>query len=611
MRWKFKTKSLMKSVAAGASVFTMCLSPVAQGAAAQDQRKLINQYVKETGLTTKKMTVGEFYRMVRHVYPPKLQKQMDQWVALNRNQMMPAVEASSYKDANGKEQVRLTLTHAGQTSTLTFTGDEENPLKVNGVNFTRKELMNYNKFNALASKMAQLDPVVAKSLKTGQQKPLGKNFVLTYKEFTRLTARQKAEYFVRLRKAAEAAQQVYTKIYGVQARTEINNKYEWAFHFLFGEEAFAASNLTGKPCIVAGYLSVYGENGSCGGNKAGAEDLRQKMALGSAQCGGSAVSCNPMVYGFAANGAPHCVSRSEVKYATRACNQKSPLRRDDPRAEGEDKKRIIESYLKKVKGQDINLVLNEEGKISQEQYDQISAYLGDLQNFINQAIGECDMAPLKNIQKYREDQVSACNEIKTRAFSLQSFVVAPEPPAPPGPLPNPNDCDTEKPGSVSGPDNKGCVCPEGTKEGEMGEDNPRPSCLVIETGGEGDLGGSKKDPVAVEDSCGFWCRNKNWIIPVGVGLLAMGAFWWLFSKNKSKSENKNQYIPPAPAPEPEPTATATVPPAPVEPPPAAPCPAPNQLINNVCVPVVVVPPPTPASEGGTTSDNSIRSGGVR
>ncbi|WP_374030288.1 hypothetical protein [Bdellovibrio bacteriovorus] len=54
----------------------------------------------------------------------------------------------------------------------------------------------------------------------------------------------------------------------------------------------------------------------------------------------------------------------------------------------------------------------------------------------------------------------------------------------------------------------------------------------------------------------------------------------------------------------------TTPPV-VDPPPTAPCPAPNQLINNVCVPVVVVPPPTPDSEGGTTTDTSIRAGGVR
>lgn len=605
MRWKFKPKSLMKSVAACASVFTMCIAPVAQGAAAQDQKKLINQYLKETGLTTKKMTVGEFYRMVRHVYPHKLQKQMDQWVELNRHEMMPSVEASSFKDADGKEQVRLTLTHAGQSSTLTFTGNEENPLKVNGVSFGRKELMNYNSFNQIAAKMAKLDPVVAKALKTGKQKPLSKNFVLTYKEFTRLTPRQKAEYFVRLRAAADAAQKVYTTRYGAQAMTELNQKYEYAFRFLFGEEAEAAG-LTGKPCIVAGYLSIYGENGSCGGSRQGAIDLKNKMESNSATCSGNSVSCNPMVYGFAANGGAHCVSRSEVKYATRACNSKSPLRRDDPRSEGEDKKRIIESYLKKVKGQDINLVLNEEGKISQEQFDQISSYLTDLQGFINSAVAECGQAPLKDIQRAREDQVSACNEIKTRAFSLQSFVVAPEPPPPPGPIAG--DCDVQKTGSVPGPDGKGCVCPEGTKESE---EESRPVCLVIEAGGEGELPGVKTDTVP-EDSCGFWCRNKNWIIPVGIGALALGVFWWLFNKNKSKSETKNEYIPPAPAPEPEPepTATVTTPPV-IDPPPTAPCPAPNQMVGNVCVPVVVVPPPVPETEGGTQTDGSIRAGGVR
>lgn len=609
MNWKLKPNSIIKSVAVCASVFTLCSAPVAQGAAASNQKKLINQYLKETGLTTKKMTVGEFYRMVRHVYPHKLQMQMDQWVELNRHEMMPGVEASTFKGADGKEQVRLTLTHAGQTANLTFTGDEETPLKVNGVSFSRKELMNYNSFNKIAGKMAKLDPSVAKALKTGAQSPLGKNFVLTFKEYSLLTPRQKAEYFVRMRAAADAAQKVYTVYYGPQAMHEIKTKYEWAYHFLFGEEAEAAG-LTGKPCIVAGYLSIYGENGSCGGNKQGAVDLRNKMEMNSASCSGGAVSCNPMVYGFTQSGAPHCVSRSEVKYATRACNTKSPLRRTDAKSEGEDKKRIIESYLKKVKGQDINLVLNEEGKISQEQYNQIASYLTDLQGFINSAVAECGQAPLKNIQKVREDQVSACNEIKTRAFSLQSFVVAPQPPPPPGPIGGGNDCDVQKPNSVPGPDGKGCVCPEGTEEGKAGEDGSRPACVVIEAGGEGDLPGAK-ETVAAEDSCGFWCRNKNWIIPVGIGVLALGAFWWLFNRDKDKSKSKSPvYVPPATPAEPSPTTTATTTPV-VDPPPAAPCPAPNQWVGNVCVPVVVVPPPAAESEGGTATDTSIRAGGVR
>ncbi|MBV2169791.1 MAG: hypothetical protein KUL82_13890 [Bdellovibrio sp.] len=600
MRWNFKPVSLLKQFAAGISVVTMCISPVAEGAAAANQKKLINQYLKETALTTKKMTVGEFWRMVRHVYPATLQKQMDQWVALNHQEMMPSVEATSFKDADGKEQVRLTLSKDGQSTSLTFTGDEENPLKVNGVSFTKKELLNYNSFNDLAGKMAKQDPIVGKALKTGAQPVLGKNSVLTFKEYKSLTSYQKAEYLIRLRLAMESAQRVYKVIYGAQAYNEINKKYEWVLQYFFGEEAQAAgTGLTGKPCIVAGYLSIYGESGSCGGSSQGALDLKAKMRDSQASCANNGVACNPMVYGFDQGGGAYCVSRSEVKYATRVCNSKSPLQNADPKKEGENKKRIIESYLKKVKNQDINLKLNDEGKISEEQYAQISSYLGDLQTYINSAIAECGQAPLKDIQKKREDQVSACEEIKTRAFSLQSFAANPEPPGPPGPLPNPGEpnCNDKMPGSVAGPDGK-CVCAEGSKEGEIGEgDKKGPGCVVVDAGGSGDLpGGKDTPPIKGEDSsCGFWCRNKNWIIPVGIGALALGLFWWITNKDSKAKNNSPVYIPPAPVPEPTATTSPTVTPAPtVEPPP------------------VVVPPPTPTTtEGGSKTDSPGRAGGVR
>lgn len=611
MKWNFKPGSFMKQFAAGVSVFTMCLSPVAQGAAAANQKKLINQYLKETGLTTKKMTVGEFWRMVRHVYPPTLQKQLDLWVSLNRNELMPSVEATSFKDFDGKEQVRLTLSKDGQSANLTFTQDDDKPLKVNGVPFTKKELLNYNNFNDIANKLTKQDAALGKSLKTGSQSVISKSGVLTLEEYKKLTAYQKAEYLIRLRQTVEAAQRVYQVIYGEQALNEVNKKYEWALKTLFfGDDADAAGSLVGKPCIVAGYLSVYGESGSCGGSNQGAIDLKQKMEANKANCSGGGVACNPMVYGFDSAGSAYCVSRSDVKYATRVCNSKSPLQNSDPKKEGENKKRIIESYLKKVKGQDINLKLNEEGKISEEQYKQISSYLGDLQKYINSAIAECGQAPLKNIQKQREDQVSACNEIRTRAFSLQAFAVHPEPPAPPAPLPDPGapTCNDKKAGSVPSKDGKACNCPEGSKEGEDG------TCLVVEAGGQGDLPGGNGATKEVTSECGFWCKNKNWIIPVGVGLAALGLFWWLF-KDKSKASNNGPvYIPPAPVPEPTATTSPTVPTAPVTPPPPAPCPSPSTMVNGVCVPPVVVEPPvtTPVtSEGGTKTDNPGRAGGVR
>lgn len=616
MKWNFKPVSFFQKLATSISVVTMCLSPVAQGAAAESQKKLINQFLKETGLTTKKMTVGEYWRMVRHAYPESLQKQLDLWVSLNRSEMMPAIEATSFKDANGVEQVRLTLSSGGQSANLTFTGNEETPMKINGVSFSKKELLNYNSFNDLARKLSKQDPALKKSLKTGSQSIISTSGVLTFEEYNKLSSRQKAEYLVRLRQTMEAAQRVYQTIYGEQAYIDLNKKYEWALRAVFGEEAQAAG-LLGKPCIVAGYLSIYGESGSCGGSVQGAADLSAKMAANKASCSNNGVACNPMVYGFDKGGSAYCVPRSDVKYATRVCNSKSPLQGSDPKLEGENKKRIIESYLKKVKGQEIDLKLNEEGKISEEQYKQISSYLGDLQNYINSAIAECGQAPLKDIQKQREDQVSACNEIRTRAFSLQSFAVNPEPQLPPPPpapqpeLPNPGPtCDDQMPGSTVGSDGKTCSCPTGSKpsknEGEEG------MCVVVEGGGSNDLPGGKNAPKEVGTECGFWCKNKNWIVPVGAGLLGLGLFWWMFKSSNKSRGNGPVYIPPAPVPNPATTTTPTVPVAPVNPPPPAPCPAPNTMVNGVCVPPVIVSPPaTVTSEGGTRVDEPGRAGGTR
>ncbi|WII71083.1 hypothetical protein QJS83_11480 [Bdellovibrio sp. 22V] len=599
MRWKFKPVSVMKTLAAGLSVFTMTMSPVAEGAAASNQRKLINQYLKETGLTTKKMTVGEFWKMVRHVYPPVLQKQMDQWVAINRHEMMPSIEATSFKDADGKEQVRLTLTKDGQSSTLTFTNNEDNPLKVNGVSFSQKELLNYNSFNDLARKLSKQDPAIGKALKTGQQSVIGKHPVLTLKEYSALSPRQRAEYMIRMRLAMQAAEKVFEVRYRTQSSYEVENKYEYVLNVLFGDMAHAGA-LTGKPCIIAGYISKYGSDDSCGSERKGGAlnaDLRSKMSATSANCGGG-VACNPLVYGFKDGGSSYCVPGGEVKYATRYCNGQSKLRIMDAKASGEDKKRIIESYLKYHEGKNVDLKLNEEGKISEEQKKEIAPFLSDLEGLIKSADAECKKAPLANIAKSREEQDSACKELQTRMFSLQTFAVKQEPPPPPGPLPEPptQTCNDKTPGSTQ--QGKDCVCGEGSKKDENG------TCVVIETGGSGDLPGGKETVKTKEDSCGFWCRNKNWIIPVGVGVLALGLFWWLF-KDKSKAKSKDPgYTPPPPVPEPETQPTAT--PAPtVEPPPPAPSPSPT-------VPPVVVPPPvTTPTEGGSKVDEPGRAGGVR
>nr|WP_295905619.1 hypothetical protein [uncultured Bdellovibrio sp.] len=600
MKWKLKPFSFFKNFAAGVSVVTMCISPLAEGAAAASQKKLINQYLKETGLTTKKMTVGEYWKMVRHVYPDKLQTQMDEWVRLNRNELMPNIEATSFKDSDGNEQVRLTLTKDGQSATLTYTGDEDKPLKVNGVSFSKKELMNYNSFNDVAGKLAKEDSTINKALKTGKQGRVSNNPVLSWTEYKQLSPRQRAEYMVRMRMAMEAADKVIKIISKNQrASYQPENKYEYVLQVLFGGTAYAGA-LTGQNCIIAGYISKYGKDDSCGSEKKGGAlnaDLRGQMEARRGSCSGNSVACNPLVYGFKAGGASYCVGGSEIQYATSKCNDLSPV------GTPQDKKRIIESYLEHAAGKKVDLKLNEEGKIPESQKAEIEPFLGELRDMLNDANQKCSTAPLLKVTQQRKEQDDACKKLQTRMIALETFAVNPEPITPPGKLPDPptQTCNDQTGGASPTANGKGCKCPEGQKEGEGG------ICMIVETGGKGDLPGGKD--VKKADDCGFWCRNKNWIIPVGVGIAALGLFWWLFKdKNKAKAQTPT-YVPPAPVPEPTATTSPTTPV--VEPPPPAPCPAPNSMINGVCTPPVIVPPPTPTTEGGTKTDEPGRAGGVR
>lgn len=604
MRWNFKPVSLIKKTAASLSVVTMCIAPVAQGAAAENQKKLINEYLKETGLTTKKMTVGEFWRMTRHVYPHKLQTQIDTWVKYNRNELMPQIEASTFKDANGVEQVRLLLTQDGKTTQLTFTGDEDIPVKINKVGLSKKELLNYNNFNDLARKISTQDTSIGNDLKkSGPVDVIGKQPVMTFNEFKKLSVRQRAEYLIQIRETLEAVQDVFAVRGMVKTSSyEVNDKYDYVLNFLFGQPTIAAG-LTGQPCIVAGYISKYGEDQSCGGGGTGRQDYLTQQNKTGARCSGMDLPCNPLVYGFDGSGNTYCVPRRLKNEATANCNQQSPL--NNP----QDKKRIIESYMKKVQSKDVDLKLNEKGEISKEQYAEISGFLTDVNGLVARADSECGMVPLKNTVEIRPDQKQACEELRKRAVNLQTFAVDPvphtQPEAPPPAVPNNGNCAEQVKGSHPSADGKSCECGDGEKVGKVGEPGREMQACVVGGGGAG-AGGEAKN------SCGFWCRNKSWIIPVGVGVLALGLFWWLFSKDKKKSNKSPEYVPPAPVPEPG-TTTPTTPTTPVvNPPPPAPCPSPNTLVNGICTQPVVVPPPTTTvTEGGTKTETPGRAGGVR
>jgi hypothetical protein len=594
MKWNFKPWTFTKQVAAGLSIVTMCSTQLAQGAQAKEankertklsQKELISQYLRTTGLTTKKLTAGEYWKMVRPVYPAAFQKYMDAWIVPNRNMPMPTIDATTLKGRDG-EQVRLLFSDKnGQSMAATFTGDISQLVKINGVSVTNKELMNTKNFPALLEKLAKSDASMKKMIQVkAPKRTLGKNYIASVQEFKSFTARQKAEYFIRLRLLAEAGQKLYKAHYGVQAWEQMQNKHEYALRLLLGTEADAAARTpgtaAGQPCIVAGYLSVYGENSSCGGNTTGWTDVQNKMQAMKATCSGGGIACNPMVYGFSEGGGAHCMTRSAAKFATRECNKMSPLQNADKHQEALNKKRIVETYMKQVKGQDIDLQLDQNDHISLEQYEQVKDFFTDLKGYVDSAVGACGQAPLQQTAEARQDQASACQEIKDRAFALEAFPVAPQPDL------GGKNCDEEMQGSVS--QGNQCLCPEGTQPEDR---DGRQVCAAFEDVVEGPVKEEKEK------------KKGGSILPI-LGILAVvGVGAWLIFRDKGGKDKPPVYVPPAPV-SPVPTTSTT----PVDPPPS-PCPEPNTVVNGVCTPPVVVPPDD--TEGGTKTPITDAGGGVR
>lgn len=355
--------------------------------------------------------------------------------------------------------------------------------------------------------------------------------------------------------------------------------------------------------MYAGYLTLYGENGSCGGETEGAAHFKSAKAASIASCPGADVPCHPMVYGYKADGSNYCIPHANRKVATSLCNKASP--KDSP----QDKKRIIESYLAK-RGKNVNLVLDVDGKVSKDQYSEISGYLTDLNKYIDEAIGECDRDPLLSVQKMRPDQKSACDAIRVRAFGLQQFATNPIPvilPANPPTPPMVSTCDDPardmKEDGTCGSCKAGSEPGPGQKEDGTSGEVCLPIVVPVATGG--DLPGAKEEPKEEDDCDGFLCISPLWWVVGGVALVGLAA--WAIFRDKDDDDDDNPVYTPPIATDPGTPPTPTVPPVTVPDPVCAP---PKVIQNNQCVLIIDVLPP-PETEGGTLVPAPGSAGGVR
>ncbi|WP_413578714.1 hypothetical protein ACLVWU_09300 [Bdellovibrio sp. HCB290] len=644
MRLKLKPMSAIKTLAASASIFTFCMAPVAQGAAAANQKQLVNQFLKETKISTQKQTVGQFWQRVRHVFPKQSQNQMDQWVRINGDQPMPTVEATSFKGPDGKEQIRLNLLSSdGKTMTLTFTGDEDRFVKVNSVYLSEKDVRRYKNLDPIVAKLAK-DPMIKKSLQVpvvNTAKTVKTSKFTTQKRFLKgreiaklPTLRAQVDYLLRMRAASEVADKVFTSGGKKGAMNEILNhqdpvQYVWS---LMIPDVNAATG----PCVASGWIASYHQN-SCARADMGRDTLIAKArelpfnetikakVESCANSGG--LPCNPMIFGFEDNnGTPHCITKS-VKTATRQCNERAPL-------STAGKEKIIQSIVA-AKGKDGSLCkLNGESTVSQSCLDALDNYTDGLRQHYSNAAEFCTSGTVKTPEDkaswvtrsdIKGDQAQACDALRDRYFGLAALVDQ-GPPITIAPPPIKEDnCAKETPGTKMNANGQ-CVCestnapPTDSQSQQIGEDIKKECVAAVGVAGAG-------EKVAKEEECSewSWCKKKALYIGVGVGLTLLLAGLLLLKKDKKKDKKDPEYETPAPGPEPTNPTTCVAPntlvngvctpPGSVietpEPNPETPtCDAPNTIVNGVCTPPVIVLPEPPPSEGGTT-DGTVINGGVR
>ncbi|HRO67206.1 MAG TPA: hypothetical protein PL182_06560 [Pseudobdellovibrionaceae bacterium] len=576
MKWNFLRG--LQTAAAALSCVTMLMTPLAQGAQANTARKEeFKRFLKMAGFDNPKnaLTVGEFHRKFRLWYPEPMRNQLDNWVSRHRHEKMPKVDSSIIKDADGNEQLRLFFTKDGQSFTLT-TG--EGYAQIGSVKMTAADYYNPQKF---VEKLSTKDNYVKNLVKKHKPDKERVSIALTKKEFASFTKKQRAQYLLHLSYLARKAAFVLTPIAEPARKTSslTNPAFEVIARWVMGEPAFCeVVPKIGDSCIVAGWVSTYGENKSCGGVESGRAQWNQQIkdtfssAFPKASACSSGFPCNPLVYGFQSNGQSFCVSQTEVKYATKTCNERSPLSGQDDSANA---RRIVESWLA-AQGDQTALEFNEKGELRADQYERIAGQLDALNAFIGQAEAACDSAEGQKLQEKREDQRSACEEIRKRRLALQKFIVAP---AEEG-----GHCTATCPGSTWSGESQACICDDGNP--------PR-------TGADGKLtcGDELLGPVEKEK------KKTNWWPWIIGGALVAGVasclLWWCKSKDKvttppvtppvddcdiNPSLPKCQPVDPCIA---NPTAPTCTP----EPPPP--------------------PPPPPPSEGGTGTPDPDVSGGVR
>ncbi len=321
------------------STLTMLVSPVAMGQEAERVTKKQMQAVMDYLGLNKQMTLGEFYKKNKHLYPERIRKDIEPLFMSFKNQLMPTVEVLSSKNSNGEEVATLRLTQGKELINLQWYGQKEKLLKFQNTNLSEIDVIN---FDDMFTRIIAGDETFRKQIennsvddkvKTHDFSKATKYPDVSKAEWNSMSAQDKANYIVTLRGLWQDARSILraknAAKKGKKTSALLNDKTKSLYALVIGSEAVAAGKtvatgeksanyFSGETCIVAGYVAKYEKTDSgefCDhriidkvyNNKDNSLYKKANDLCSSS----SQIACNPYVFGTP-NGAPTCVTPSRT-----------------------------------------------------------------------------------------------------------------------------------------------------------------------------------------------------------------------------------------------------------------------------------------------------------
>lgn len=344
----------VRFLASFTALFTMVMSPVAMGREVQQKItvKQLQDALDQAGMN-RQITVGEFYKKNKALFPPRVQKEMDPFVAAFKNQMMPQFEVVATKGTDGVEVPTLRVSQNGELINVQMFGDSEKYAKIQNTFVSEIDVIN---FDDMFKRVLAGDETIRKKFQTSG--PTTSTFTgypdLTVATWHKMTQKERAGYIINMRLLWNDARRVLVELEKKNKKSRKTSSIDstiqkWdQFFAMISPEANAESLpkpkgvtsvkpaaarkgeapsvkagagssafVSGSNCIIAGYVSKYSAT------KCGIENMfdsykdnpenNKFIDDANKRCSSGQVACNPFVYGTP-GGNPICVSTSDPSF---------------------------------------------------------------------------------------------------------------------------------------------------------------------------------------------------------------------------------------------------------------------------------------------------------